>query len=232
VRAAFEVRLYAWSATGTRLRLVLQHLDRVPNDDAWLRRRWTAAGGASTTPSNRLHVRLTSLAGFMQTLLQRLARHHNRVQGTRGSIWGRRYRACLLGDDPSVLAASVWCEAGDRDDERIGGSIGLEASEPPVLLASPPLRIGPDGDWYATDEGSPGLMPPPSTERSHWVARVAADIADDLPAYRHALEHGWALGRPESLTGALQRLGREVGRGRSRRLHDLNDHIGLCGVWG
>lgn len=228
VRAAFECRCYAWSTTPTRLRLVMQHLDRLPGDEQWIRARWIAGGGSASTPASRLRERLTSVSGFMQTLLQRLARRHNQLHGARGSIWARRYRACLLADDAATLVASLWCEA----DATVASSRGESAGAPPLRLATPPIRIGPDERWYTTDEGSPGLLPPPAEDRALWLMRIAAEIAEDLPAYRQALEHGWALGRSESLTGALQRLGRDTGRGRSRRPHDLNDALGLCGIWG
>jgi len=233
-RAAFECRCYAWSTLPNRLRLVMQHLDRLPGDEQWIRARWIAGGGSPTTPASRLRERLTSVSGFMQTLLQRLARRHNSVRKGRGSIWARRYRACLLADDAATLVASWWCEQplADATTAMVASSRGQPAGAVPLRLATPPIRIGPDEGWYTIDDGSPGLLPPPAGERSLWLERIGAEIAADMAIYRQALEHGWALGRPESLTGAVQRLGRESGRGRSRRVHELNDSLGLCGIWG
>lgn len=231
VRNTFDVRLYAWSMTGSRLRLVLQHLHQLAGDDQWVRNRWQRLGTTSSIPIDRLRTRMTSLSGFMQTLLQRLARQRNRLHDGRGSIWARRYRACLLGDDSAVLIASAWCDYVDTANV-LRGSQGQPAGENPINLAAPPLRIGHDGDWYPGDDSFPGLMPPMGADRAMWLRRVAEEHVLGHTIYNHALEHGWALGRPESLTGALQRLGREHGRGRSRRVHELDDQIGLCGIWG
>lgn len=231
VRSVFEARLYAWSATATRLRIVLQHVDRVGGDDAWLRDRWVKAGGIPGIKAEQLRRRLTSLAGFMQTLLQRLSRCHNAGRDQRGSVWARRYRACLLGDDDAVLAATLCCERR-RDAPLLQSSAGAVAAAPPVRLAPPPIRLGPDGQWFHAEDGTPGLLPPPDDERPLWLARIAGEFSEDLERYDQALAHGWALGRSESLTGALQRLGRDEGRGRSRKLRDLGDRVGLVGLWG
>jgi hypothetical protein len=66
-----------------------------------------------------------------------------------------------------------------------------------------------------------------------WLDRFSATMrTEHLSMYGEAIQHGWALGRPESLTDVLTRLGRGQGRGRSRSLRDLSDELGLCGVWG
>jgi len=228
VRDGYDARLYGWCLAPAGLHLVLSLPDRLPVDDAWLRQRWQRAGGAAAIPAERLRARLTSLGGCMQTLLQRLSRTWNRRHGRRGAIWAGRYRACLIADDAALLAAIAWFE-GDLARDAVASSRDPHGP----LLTTPPLRIGPDGKWYPADESPPGMPPPPAGERRAWIDRIAKELGPDhRHAYGEAMAHGWALGRPESLTGPLARLGRGPGRGRSRSLRHLDDDLGLCGVWG
>ena len=228
VRDGYDAALYAWCLSPSALHLVLRLPERLPIDDAWLRQRWQRAGGGSAISADRLRRRLTDLGGCMQTLLQRMSRARNRRHGTRGAIWAGRYRACLIADDAALLATIAWME-GDLARDAVASS--RTASIPRVT--APPLRVGPDGMWYPADECPPGLPAPELGERSDWMARIADELGrDNRQAYGEAITHGWALGRPESLTGPLARLGRGPGRGRSRTLRHLADDLGLCGVWG
>ncbi|TVR08456.1 MAG: hypothetical protein EA401_13935 [Planctomycetota bacterium] len=76
-------------------------------------------------------------------------------------------------------------------------------------------------------------MPPsPGNDQDlfdRFCQQLPSESADE---YLKAALHSWALGRPESLTEALSRLARGPGRGRSRRARELDDELGLCGVWG
>lgn len=228
VRDGYDAALYAWCLAPGALHLVLQLPERLPVDDAWLRQRWQRAGGGAAIPADRLRKRLTDLGGCMQTLLQRMSRARNRRHGTRGAIWAGRYRACLIADDAALLAAIAWLEG---DLARDGVASSRDGRGP--RLAAPPLRVGPDGKWYPADECPPGLPPPEPGARQAWIARIADELGPEhRRAYGEAIAHGWALGRPESLTGPLARLGRGPGRGRSRSLRHLADELGLCGVWG
>jgi hypothetical protein len=230
LRLAFAVRLHAFAVEPAALSLVVQHPPPAAGDELRLRERWTACGGTARIPIDRLRARLGSLSCFVQTLLQRAARLRNRTVGGRGSIFTARYRACLLADDAAVLAATTWVEA--RTPDALATSRDQAAGSGLVRLATPPLRVGPDGQWYAADDGPTSLPPPGDQERAQVLARLADDLARDLPHYDHALRRGLALGRPESLTAPLHRLGRSGGRGRRRQLRDLGDALGLCGVWG
>jgi len=233
LREAFACRCHALAITEDALHIVIHHPPLAAGDDAFLRARWMAAGGRAQVTSSKLRERLGSLSGFMQTLLQRLSREWNRRHHRRGSLWARRYRACLLADDSAVLAAIAWIE------EELGASALLTSrhirhdAHPTLRLAAPPLRIGPDNQWFPADEGPPGIPPPANDDLRLWLDRIASELgAAHRRAYGEALQHGWALGRPESLTDPLSRLSRGTGRGRSRRLRQLADDLGLCGVWG
>lgn len=228
VRAAFDARVFAYAVGPDRLDLVLRHAADGASDHDALLRRWSDAGGRPLPPA-RLQARVTSLAGLMQTLLQRCSRAWNRRRAGRGRIWSSRYRACLLADDAAVLAASAWIEGRAATCS----SRGMRAAPAPVQLAPPPLRIAPDGSWLPSDEAPPGLAPPDGGEADDRIAAMAAALPPNAGrSYEAALLHGWALGRAESLTESLARLGRGPGRGRSRALRDLQDELGLCGVWG
>jgi hypothetical protein len=233
VRDAFACRCHGVALAADALHLVIHHPHLPAGDDEYLRDRWVAAGGRSTVPPARLRRRLGSLSGFMQTLLQRLSRDWNRRHGGAGSLWARRYRACLLADDAALLAAVAWIEEDLGATALITSRTLRHDSAPAVRLAAPPLRIGPDQQWFPADDGPPGIPPPASGELRHWLDRIVGELGPEhRRAYGEALQHGWALGRPESLTGPLSRLTRGTGRGRSRRLRHLADELGLCGVWG
>jgi len=253
VREAFDARVHAWLICRSGLALVFHHHAEFGHGEEHLRLRWRAAGGGTQVPFRRLLARLTSLSGFMQTVLQRYSRDWNQRRGRCGSIWAGRYRACLLADDAALLAAMAWleddcatasdavmssrgrhspdatAEAAPVASLRLATGAGLL----PVRLAAPPLRVSPDGTWFPTDEAPPGLAPPPEHEVQAWLDRLSAALGPDCRMrYGAALRQGWALGRPESLTDVLARLGRNQGRGRSRCRRDLQDDLGLCGVWG
>ncbi len=228
VRDGYDAALFGWCLTPSAFHLVLRLPDRLPIDDAWLRQRWQRAGGGAAIPADRLRKRLTDLGGCMQTLLQRMSRARNRRHGTRGAIWAGRYRSCQLADDAALLAAIAWIE-GDLAPTAVASS----RNDRIPRLTTPPIRVGPDGKWYPADECPPGLAAPEADERQRWIARVVDELGPEhRRTYGEALMHGWALGRPESLTGPLARLGRGPGRGRSRSLRHLADDLGLCGVWG
>src|SRR4051812_22043774 len=71
VRRAFAARVFAYAVGDAGAVLLLQHQAALSDSDAQMRARWSALGGRSSVPTARLHRRLTSLSGFMQTLLQR-----------------------------------------------------------------------------------------------------------------------------------------------------------------
>jgi hypothetical protein len=232
LRHAFDTRIFAFRVEASGLALLLRHR-AVADSDERLRERWRSLEGAlSTLPL--LRARFTSLGGFMQTLLQRYSREWNRRNQGSGHLWSARYRACLLADDAALLAAVVWMEDGSlHQDAALASSQAGHDGGAAITLATLPLRLGPDDSMFTTDESPPGLAPPPERESQRWLDRFAANLRrSDRQAYGLALERGWALGRPESLSETISRLGRGSGRGRSRQLRDLDDELGLCGVWG
>jgi hypothetical protein len=235
LRLAFDVRLFAYLVMAGGFHLVLRHHTQITDPDDRLRERWVRIGGTHTVSAARLRERFGSLGGFMQTLLQRFSRDRNRRHGGGGHLWAGRYRACLLADDAALIAAVTWLEDRSQHDAApVASSHGLHgAGAGTIALATLPLRLGPDELLFTADESPPGLAPPPEVDSQRWLDRFAANLnADDRRAYGEALGSGWALGRPESLSETIARLGRSSGRGRSRQLRDLGDELGLCGVWG
>jgi hypothetical protein len=235
LRAAFDLRLYGYLISPDGLRLVVRHHASISEAEDRLRARWALIDGSPLTTVANIKARFSSLGGFMQTLLQRYSRDWNRRNRSRGHLWAGRYRACLLADDNALLAAVAWVEDAHLNSGRRVASSADDrlANHPAVPLAPLPIRRGPDGSLYPGDESPPGL--PPLTDedgRTGFRDWVAALPADDLANYGVALSNGWALGRPESLSGLLSRIGRGGGRGRSRQLRELDDQLGLCGVWG
>ena len=235
VRAVYEARLHGVALTPSRLTLLVR-AGEANDDDARLRRRWAMLGGRTEPPPARLRARLGSLSGFMQTLLQRASRDWNRRHGRRGHLWAGRYRATLLADDRALLAAQACLDIERLDDQPpVAQPTAAPLSAPPVLsLAAPVLRLAANGFVFPADEAPPACAPPPADTAAAHLARFLATVpAASRTVYAHALDHGWALGRPESLRAVLARLARSgTGGGRGRTLRDLDDDWGLCGVWG
>jgi hypothetical protein len=235
VRAVYEARLHGVAVTPSRLTLLVQP-GEANDDDARLRRRWALLGGRSEPPPARLRARLGSLSGFMQTLLQRASRDWNRRHGSRGHLWAGRYRATLLADDRALLAAQTCLEDALVAEIPAGTPVpAVRSLGAPVLsLAGPVLRLAANGFVFPADEAPPACAPPPADTAAEHLARFLATVpAASRAVYAHALDHGWALGRPESLRAVLARLARSgAGGGRGRILRDLDDEWGLCGVWG
>ncbi len=234
LRQAFALRLYGYLITQSGLRLILRHQVGVSESDERLRARWALIDGSPLTTIPRIKQRFTSLGGFMQTLLQRFSREWNRRHTSRGHLWAGRYRACLLADDHALLAAVAWLEDPQLHREsRVVSSADARGSGARIPLAPLPIRRGPDGSLFTADESPPGLSPMTDEDgRRGFLDYVAELPPADIAAYGAALSTGWALGRPESLSGLLSRIGRSGGRGRSRQLRELDDQLGLCGVWG
>ncbi|MBA2480789.1 MAG: hypothetical protein H0V44_09010 [Planctomycetes bacterium] len=234
VRVVFESRIYAYALTPTALHLIIRHEEAAADSDAALVDRWARLSSRSSPTPGRLRARLSSLGGLMQTLLQRYSRDRNRRHGLRGRMWASRFRSTFIADDRAVLAAITWLEESAPELGALSCSRHARAAGRVLpTLAAPPLRIGPDEFLFPADESPPGCAPPLAPHHVGYLRRFAATIsADARIAYGRALTSGWALGRPESLGAVLQRLARDHGRGRIRRLRELDDELGLCGVWG
>ena len=232
LRQGFDARMFAFRIDRAAMTLVLRHRE-VADSDERLRERWRSLDG-STSALPRLRTRFTHLGGFMQTLLQRYSRDWNRRNQGSGHLWASRYRACLLADDAALLAAVVWVEDESLHERpALASSRGQHDGTSAMVLSGLPLRLGPGDSLFTTDESPPGLAPPPESDNQRWLERFAFHLsAIDRRAYGRALACGWALGRPDSLSETIARLGRSSGRGRSRQLRDLDDQLGLCGVWG
>lgn len=221
-RTVFGLRIYALAVTPESLRLVIAHRAEVRVDESTLIERWSTLGPRSNLRGEALRERMTNLSGIMQTLLGTLSRRVNRVLDNRGSIWASRYRSCLLTDHAGLLAATAGC-----NHHQIGGI-------PPFPTKTPlPLTEMWDGQILPQDEAPVGVLPPEPQRLPELTQQILHEIPEtDYALYAHAIDHSWALGRMESLTETIGRLGRHGGRGRSRRPRDLEDELGIWGVWG
>ena len=167
----------------------------------------------------------------MQTLLQTLRRLRSlRCPGT---WWAPRYRSCLLSDDSALIAAVL---AIEHEQNGVLSSSVTQREFPQEglpQLATLPLCVMPDGEVLPRDGTPMGVRPPPPGQ-DHALLQDCLEqgLDDQTPTYAKALGQAWALGRPESLSESMARLGRQSGRGRSRRIRELDDDWGLCGVWG
>ncbi len=231
VRQVFQARVYAYGLRAEAMHLAIALAPRIEEREQALFDRWRRLAARATPPADRLRARLRSVSGFMQTLLQRFTRTWNAHRGTRGALWAPRFRSVILADDCALLAATTWIER--RAGAQSASSRGLHDRDSAVSLSAPPLALGPGDFLCPSDDAPPGCSPPAPGETEGALARFAQALSPEaLEAHGRALAHGWALGRPESLAGVIDRLGRHGGRGRGRRLRDLGEELGLYGVWG
>jgi len=229
VRTTFQARLFAYGIDAQGVRLVVAPRDHRQEPEARLRDRWRRLSPRSVPPTARLRARLGSLSGFMQTALQRFTRDSNQRHGCRGGLWAGHYRSTALADDRSLLAALSWIESAPGLTSQGNHDLPREV----LSLAPPPLRTGPGDFLCPADEAPPGCFPVPEGTIGQYLQRFAGTISVAAgQAHGRALAAGWALGRPESLGGVISQLGRTRGRGRMRQVRDLDDELGLCGVWG
>lgn len=231
MRYCLDLRIYAYLILPDSYYLILQHQGQVRDHDQVLQERWhELTGSKRILPATRLRQRFTSLTAIMQTLAQRYSRGYHQRNGGRGSIWGERYRACLLADDSAVLAAIAFLHSHQDQALRLAP---LHGDELGPFISPSPLREVAAGVITPTDEAPLGTHPPAAETWPVLLADFLDGLDDDSRNdYGHALRHGWALGRPESLVPSLSRMSRSSGRGRSRQIHELNDDLGLCGLWG
>jgi len=224
VRACFSARIFSFALHADRIQLVLRHQAERRDGDEALRARWQALYPGRRGPATGWSDRFTTLAGFMQVLLQRYGRERHERTGGSGRQWAHRYRAVLLSDDRALLAIS---------GAVVGQATALWTSlmPGPVRLASLPLR-GEGALTMPADEAPPGMPPASLDPLGIAAARVTGPPADLARTYAQAMRQAWAIGQPESLHEVLARLGRATGKGRRRRLHELDDALGLCAVWG
>lgn len=230
LRRCFELRIYGYMISKCGYYILLQHPPDRVESDLDLQRRWQELiQSAKSIPGKNLRERFCTLPGIMQTLAQRYSREFHQRQGGRGSIWADRYRSCLLADDTAVLAALTWIHA-QPDTQLAAAPLGSSHKHP--LLTASPLREVAQGVLVATDEAPLGTLPPNASTWPQLLEQFFDGLQDNPDHYTRALTRGWALGRPESLVPSLSRMSRSSGRGRSRQLHELNDELGLCGIWG
>ncbi|MFW5845180.1 MAG: hypothetical protein ACOCXJ_03045 [Planctomycetota bacterium] len=230
LQQAGDLSIYALSIQADGYAMVLQHRASLHDSEDGLRARWQRFGGSHVTQESvaAIQARLCSLSGLMQTLGGRFSRRWHERHGGRGSIWARRYRACLLADDSAILAAACWLERSSSD------SVLLSRRDPlPVRIVPPAVVALVHGTVMVQDEGVLGMLTPGLDQQQKLYLRYRDSLSEEaLHNYRNGFARSWAIGRPESLSEALARLGRSSGRGRSRRPHELEDPLGLCGIWG
>ena len=234
IRHVFDARVYAWRIEASGFSLIIRHRSQLSGQLMQLQQRWKLLGGKTIPRGERLIERVTSLCGLMQTLLQTASRRLRARCGGPGTWWAPRYRSCLLSDD-SALIASVLALEHEVDEAVLSSSCTQREFPQEGLpqLATLPLCVMPDGEVLPRDTTPMGVKPPPPGNDYSLLNNCLEQGADDqAPIYAQALSQAWALGRPESLSESMARLGRQSGRGRSRRIRELDDDWGLCGVWG
>lgn len=230
VCATFDLRCYGWRLQPSSYALCFRHRHHWPEPDHLLAERWAKTNRRSNLSGERLRERLSSLSGVMQTLIQQYSKRYNTRHNSKGSIWAGRYRACLLADDAAVLTTVVSIEHAPS----LASSQQAHCSNqdgPP--LARLPICELPNGSVLPLDEAPMGMVPPMLEQEQRLFDQFAEECSpEDRAIYAQAIQHSWCLGKPESLAGAMNRLGRSKGRGRSRRRRELDDALGLCGLWG
>ncbi len=231
IRECFDLRIYGIALFEDAYFLIFQHVAHSVESDETLQQRWqTLTGTHKIIPSIRLRDRFCNLTGIMQTIAQRYSRAFHQRHGGRGSIWATRYRSCLLADDSAILAGLAWMAA--QEQALITAPLPLK-QEASIALTPSPLREVAPGVVVPTDEAPLGTVPPAGDIWPELLDNFLSGLPhDNIEAYGNALTKSWALGRPESLVPSLSRMSRSSGRGRSRQLHELNDDLGLCGIWG
>ena len=136
MRFCLDLRIFAYLILPDSYYLILQHQGQVRDHDHVLQERWhELTGSQRLLPASRLRQRFTSLTGIMQTLAQRYSRAYHQRNGGRGSIWGERYRACLLADDSAVLAAIAYLHSHHSTALRLAPLHGDEIG--PLISPSP-----------------------------------------------------------------------------------------------
>src|SRR5580692_2858530 len=96
VRTVFQARAYAYGLRDQAVHLVLGLRPHHDDSEQSLLDRWRRLSSRTPPPVARLRRRLSSVSGFMQTVLQRFARDWNARRQRTGSMWSRRFRAVLL----------------------------------------------------------------------------------------------------------------------------------------
>jgi hypothetical protein len=234
VRQVFDASIYAWRISASGFTLVLRHRAQFSGQLNKLQQRWALLGGKTVPRGERLIERVSSLSGLMQTLLQTASRCLGKRCGGPGTWWAPRYRCCLLSDDSALIAATIAIEQHRNDSLLSSSTAQRETPQEGLLqLASLPLCVMPDGEVRPSDTTPMGVKPPPpGQDYALFQDCLEQGVEDHARIYDKALNQAWALGRPESLSESMARLGRQSGRGRSRRIRELDDDWGLCGVWG
>ena len=224
VRTVFAAQLFGWRLDSAQIHLALRLDPRIRDPEA----RLDLLGSRNHPSHERLQQRLGSIGSLMQCLGQRFAHRSHARHGSRGHFWAGRYRNCLLADDAALLASIAWLERPGA-----ASSACHRGGDRPPRLSRLPLRVLPGGLAVPADEAQLGFPPPAPTDEHQAFQAFCQELDEDsLRSYGQALTRGWALGRPESLTESLDRLGRSSGRGRSRQIRELEDWQGLCGLWG
>lgn len=233
IRLCYDLRIYGYAISKNSYAIILQHQERILDRDDILQNRWQKLTGSHKFyPANVLRDRFNDLTQIMKSLNQGYSRAYHQRHGGRGSIWAERYRSCLLADDTAIIACMSWIDTQQGHIVKYPNSPSKQHTALP-LISPAPLREVAQKVIIPSDEAPLGTVPPLAEEWPlllqdffHGISNESRDI------YATAISKGWALGKAESLVPCLSQLSRSEGRGRSRQLRDLNDDLGLCGVWG
>ena len=185
VRRVFGASIYAWRVDPDGFSLIIRHRATFAGHLGGLQERWALLGGKTIPRGERLMERVTSLSGFMQTLLQTASRQLRKACGGPGTWWTPRYRSCLLSDDSALIAAVLAMEDSAKTDslassrEQRGNIDGL-----PQLATLPSVDAGWRG---ASKDITPMGIKPPPPGQDHTAQRLPRTGAEDhTPIYAQA----------------------------------------------
>ncbi|MDJ0836164.1 MAG: hypothetical protein QNK37_06570 [Acidobacteriota bacterium] len=92
-------------------------VNKPPFDEADIRRRYELAQKHLVRPrpyrpymAKHLYQRYTSLSCFMWEINRRTAVEHNRIKGTKGHLWGARFKNIVVEDGQSLLQVLAYIE--------------------------------------------------------------------------------------------------------------------------
>jgi hypothetical protein len=230
-RRAMQITLWHAHVEQHQLRLLFRHRTQARGTPHQWQMNYQQWQPRSRLQADAIEQRLTSLGGCMQVLTKEISQHINRKTNNRGTCWEPRFRCCLLADDSALCAMALSMHQEKTALKGESANIWQPHHDAALNCSALPLLRLPSGQVIPADQGPLGTLPSVGDEN------LLADLQSennhvDYLAWRSVWDKALAIGRPESLAETLGRFERPPSRGRRRRMRDLGDSWGLCGVWG
>lgn len=186
----YYVRIFAWVVMDNHYHLCLE-VQKPPKNTEDIKRRFKHLQSCNNSPrrwqpelSDSYYERFTDLSQFMSSVNSRIARAFNRIRGTKGHLWGDRYRSKVIENESNLIkvmcyvehnpvkaglckvpSAYPWCSAGQL---RKRASQGKKADLPAIdflRTVSPEDRAHNYVEWI--DEIANQLYCPPTAPASN-----------------------------------------------------------------